>query len=78
MITIEAKVKKLIAKINTNADIEQIFPDTDFVEDLGIDSLSIIELVMAIEDAFEIEIDNNEAEKLRTVKNIIDFVEAKS
>lgn len=78
MITIEANVKKLIAKITTNADIEQIFPDTDFVEDLGIDSLSIIELVMAIEDAFEIEIDNNEAEKLRTVKNIIDFVEAKS
>ena len=76
--TVEAKVKKEISKILPDIDVEQIFPQTDLIGDLAADSLVIVELVMALEEAFEIEIDNSEAEKLRTVKDIIDVVEAKS
>ncbi len=76
--TVETKIKNVIAKINLDVDIENIFPETSLIEDLGADSLTIVELVMAMEDAFEIEIDDTEAEKLLTVQDVIDFIEARS
>ncbi len=76
--TVETKIKNVIAKINLDVDIENIFPETSLIEDLGADSLTIVELIMAMEDAFEIEIDDTEAEKLLTVQDVIDFIEARS
>ncbi len=76
--TVETKVKNVIAKINLDVDIENILLETSFIEDLGADSLTIVELVMAMEEAFEIEIDDTEAEKLLTVQDVIDLIKARS
>ncbi len=76
--TIETKVKKVIAKIIPGVDIENIISETSLIEDLGADSLTIVELVMALEEIFELEIDDTDAEKLTTVQNAIDLIEIKS
>lgn len=70
---IEARVKKVIAEqLNINeADIKN---ESAFIEDLGADSLDTVELVMALEDAFSIEIPDSEQEKLRTVQQAIDYI----
>jgi len=53
-------------------------PEASFVDDLGADSLDLVELIMAMEEAFDIEISDEEAEKLQTVKNAIDYVTSHS
>lgn len=70
---IEARVKKVVAEqLSINeADIKN---ESAFIEDLGADSLDTVELVMALEDAFSIEIPDNEQEKLRTVQQAIDYI----
>ena len=70
---IEARVKKVVAEqLNINeADIKN---ESAFIEDLGADSLDTVELVMALEDAFSIEIPDSEQEKLRTVQQAIDYI----
>lgn len=70
---IEARVKKVVAEqLSINeADIKN---ESAFIEDLGADSLDTVELVMALEDAFGIEIPNSEQEKLRTVQQAIDYI----
>lgn len=71
---IEARVKKVVAEqLSINeADIKN---ESAFIEDLGADSLDTVELVMALEDAFSIEIPDSEQEKLRTVQQAIDYIE---
>lgn len=72
---IEQRVKKVVAEqLSINeADIKN---ESAFIEDLGADSLDTVELVMALEDAFKIEIPDDQQEKLRTVQNAIDFIQA--
>ena len=59
-------------------DKEKIKRTTTFIEDIGADSLDIVELVMAFEEAFELEIPDEDAEKIATVKDAIDYIEAKT
>lgn len=75
--TVETKVRKVIAEKIPNIDIEDIVPEASLIDDLGADSLTIVELVMSMEEIFEIEIDDDEAEKLRTVQDVIDFIKLK-
>jgi acyl carrier protein len=75
MDSIEQRVKKIVAEqLGVNeADIKN---ESAFVDDLGADSLDTVELVMALEDEFECEIPDEEAEKIRTVQQAIDYVNA--
>ena len=69
------KVKQIIVE-QLGVDENQVDPNASFVDDLGADSLDIVELVMAFEEAFDIEIPDEEAEKIKTVKNAIDYINA--
>jgi acyl carrier protein len=70
------EVKEIVAEqLNVNAD--EVKEDSKFVEDLGADSLDVVELVMALEEKFDIEIPDDEAEKIVTVKDAMDFIQAK-
>ena len=76
--TIETKVQKVIAEKIPGIDIEDVVPNASLIEDLGADSLTIVELVMSMEEIFEIEIDDEDAENLKTVQDAIDFIKKKS
>jgi len=67
----------VIAQKIPGIDIEDIVPEASLIEDLGADSLTIVELVMSMEEIFEIEIDEDDAEKLLTVQDAIDFIKSK-
>jgi acyl carrier protein len=71
--TIE-KVKQIIAE-QLGVDENEITPSSSFVEDLGADSLDTVELVMALEENFSIEIPDEDAEKIRTVQDAIDYID---
>ncbi|OMH40103.1 acyl carrier protein [Desulfurobacterium indicum] len=70
---IEEKVKELIAD-RLGVDPEEVTPDASFVEDLGADSLDTVELVMALEEEFGIEIPDEDAEKIQTVGDAIEYI----
>ena len=72
---IEAKVKSIIAEQLGVAEGE-IKITSSFIEDLGADSLDIVELVMAMEEEFEVEIPDDEAEKIKTVQDAVSFISA--
>ena len=73
--SIEDRVKDIIVdQLGVNAD--QVNPEAKFIEDLGADSLDTVELVMAFEEEFEIEVPDEEAEKLQSVGDVIKYVEA--
>jgi len=72
---IEAKVKSIIAD-QLGVGEDEIKMESSFIEDLGADSLDIVELVMAMEDEFGIEIPDEEAEKIKTVKDVIEYIKA--
>ena len=75
--SIEAKVRGIVAEqLQISAD--EINLDSSFIDDLGADSLDIVELVMAMEDSFEMDIPDEEAEKIQTVRNAIDYIKAQS
>ncbi|RME63919.1 MAG: acyl carrier protein [Nitrospirae bacterium] len=73
----EEKVKELIAK-QLGVDISQVTPEASFVEDLGADSLDTVELVMAFEEAFGVSIPDEDAEKIRTVQDAINYIKEKT
>ena len=76
MENIEQRVKKIIAE-QLGVNEGEIKNDSSFVDDLGADSLDIVELVMAFEEAFDLDIPDEEAEKIKTVKDAIDYIESK-
>ena len=67
------KLQEIIADV-MNVPKEDITPDTTFVDDLGADSLDIFQIVMGIEEAFDIEIDNDAAEKIVTVQDAVNQI----
>ena len=73
----EDKVKEIIAK-QLGVDASKVTPEASFVEDLGADSLDTVELVMAFEEEFGIEIPDEDAEKITKVKDAIDYIVKKS
>lgn len=75
MSTIEERVKKIVAE-QLGDYVENVKPESRFVEDLGADSLDEVELVMALEDEFEIEIPDDAAESTKTVQSAIDYITA--
>ena len=68
-----AKVKEIIVQ-QLGVDAEKVTPEASFVDDLGADSLDVVELVMAFEEEFDVEIPDEAAEKIATVKDAIDFL----
>ncbi|MDC7718342.1 MULTISPECIES: acyl carrier protein [Vogesella] len=75
MENIEARVKKIVAE-QLGVNEAEVKIDSSFVDDLGADSLDTVELVMALEEEFECEIPDEEAEKITTVKQAVDYVTA--
>ncbi len=75
--SVEAKIKEIIAK-QLGVDIEKATPEASFIDDLGADSLDTVELVMAFEEEFNIEIPDEDAEKILKVQDAITYVEDKS
>ena len=73
--SIEERVKKIIVE-QLGVKEEEVKPEASFIEDLGADSLDTVELVMALEEEFDIEIPDEEAEKITTVQQAIDFIVA--
>ncbi|HSW39612.1 MAG TPA: acyl carrier protein [Acidobacteriota bacterium] len=76
MASVEEKVKSIIVD-QLGVNESEVTVNASFVDDLGADSLDTIELVMAFEEAFGIEIPDEDAEKIKTVKNAIEYVEAR-
>jgi acyl carrier protein len=76
MSEMEGKVKQIIAeKLGVSED--KVNPQASFVDDLGADSLDQVELIMAFEDAFDVEIPDEDAEKFKTVKDAFDYLAGK-
>jgi len=71
--SIEDKVKKIIAE-KLSVDLEEVVPEASFVDDLVADSLDLVELIMSMEEEFDIDIPDEKAEKLVTVQDAIDYI----
>ena len=74
---IEEKVKDIIVE-QLGVNPEQVTPTASFIEDLGADSLDIVELVMAFEEEFSVEVPDEDAEKLQTVGDVMKYIEEKA
>ena len=77
MSEIETKVKQIVVD-HLGIDDSKVTPESKFIDDLGADSLDTVELVMAFEEEFEIEIPDEEAENIQTVKNAVDYINSNS
>ena len=76
MSDVTSKVTKIIVdQLGVSAD--EVKPEASFVEDLGADSLDLTELIMAMEEAFDVEIADDDAQKIQKVQDAIDYIEAK-
>ena len=72
--SVEDRVKSIIVE-QLGVDADEVQPDASFVEDLGADSLDTVELIMAFEEEFGVEISDDEAEKIRKVKDAVEYIE---
>ncbi len=77
MADVDAKVKKIISE-QLGVPEADVKPEASFVNDLGADSLDTVELVMALEEEFGVEIPDEDAEKISTVQNAIEYIKAKA
>ncbi|MGD2268938.1 MAG: acyl carrier protein [Desulfobacterales bacterium] len=75
--SVEDKVIKIIAE-KLSVDLEEVVPEASFVDDLGADSLDLVELIMSMEEEFDTDISDEDAEKILTVQDAIDYVKAQS
>ena len=75
MSDIEQRVKNIVVE-HLGAEESKVVPEASFIDDLGADSLDTVELVMAFEEEFEIEIPDDAAEKIQTIKDAISFIES--
>ena len=73
MASVEEKVKQIVVE-QLGVEEDEVTPKASFVDDLGADSLDQVELVMAFEEAFDVEIPDEDAEKIRTVQDAIDYI----
>lgn len=71
--SVEEKVKKIIAE-KLSVDLEEVVPEASFVDDLGADSLDLVELIMSMEEEFDTDISDEDAEQITTVKDAIDYI----
>ncbi len=76
MSSVEERVKKIVME-QLEAEDNQVKPEASFVNDLGADSLDTVELVMALEQEFDCEISDEEAEKITTVQQAVDYINSK-
>lgn len=72
--SVESQIKEIIAKV-LSVDAADVTDDASFVDDLGADSLDLVNLIMTMEDEFDIRIEDEEAEKIKLVKDAIAFVQ---
>ena len=70
------RIREIVVE-QLGVDAEQVTPEANFVEDLGADSLDTVELIMAFEEEFDVEIPDTDAEKIKTVQDVMDYIEAK-
>jgi acyl carrier protein len=75
--TLEEKVAEIIAE-QLNVTKEECVPEASFIDDLGADSLDLVELIMEMEENFDIHIADEELEKIRKIKDVIDFLHSKN
>ena len=75
--SVEEKVKEIIVD-QLGVDEKQVNSEASFIDDLGADSLDTVELVMALEEEFDIEIPDEDAEKIATVKNAVDYIKGQT
>lgn len=75
MSSVDERVKKIVVEQLGVGD-DQVTPEASFVDDLGADSLDTVELVMALEEEFDTEIPDEEAEKITTVQQAVDYIQA--
>ncbi len=71
--SIEDKVKKIISE-KLSVDMDEVVPEASFVDDLGADSLDLVELIMSMEEEFDVEISDEDAEKMTSVKDAMEYV----
>jgi acyl carrier protein len=71
----EERIKEIIVE-QLGVDAGEVTPDASFIDDLGADSLDTVELVMAFEEEFDIEIPDEDAEKIRTVRDVVEYLNA--
>jgi acyl carrier protein len=76
-VAIDEKVKKIVAE-KLSVEPDEVVPEASFVDDLGADSLDLVELIMAMEETFDIEIPDEEAEKIQTVNDALNYIQANS
>jgi len=77
LMSVEDKVKKIIAE-KLGVDLDEVVPEASFVDDLGADSLDLVELIMSMEEEFDIDIPDEDAEKILTVQDAIEYTRQRS